>query len=1072
MPEWKAVFYMSACEKINIKDRAKAASRSCTIALVAILFACVFVVSFQAQTVQVESSSAPAPTATLIRRPSPTPISSKPSANSSSQFGVNRAPKGNNTWTSVGPGGGDIHALAIDPQTQSTLYAGTLFGMFKSTDSGSSWTAINTGLTEQNVQKIALGSQNPNILLASTVGFTSSNHLFKSTDKGASWSALDYGSNSYISALEIDPQNSYIIYVATSTNGPYKSEDGGDTWTSLSGNGLTETSIGCLTVDAQAPNILYAGSNNGIFKSTNHGDTWSQLNIGFTSLTACPLAIDPQNSSKIYAAVGRYGIIASADQGDHWGSPHCFGQFCNAYANSIVIDYETPARIYVGTDDHHFGIYKSSDGNLSWSPVFDLNGLDVYAMAIDSQNAVYAGTDGSGIFKTWDGGSTWSNENNGLNITSIGAIAFDPRTPGTAYAGLTCWGSGCFAGGVFKTINNGLNWDAINDGLLANNIASLANSPWNPSMLYAGSDINGSGIFSSTNGGTNWTFISRGLDHYPFAGIGVLALTIDPDAPSTIYAGTYLLGIYKSTDGGVTWNHASDGLLSNIVSSIAIDPSNPSTIYAGTGYVRNNAGGDGVYKSTNGGMSWARSSTSAAVSALAIDQQNSDIIYAGVGGGILKSIDAGGSWMAILGGYDVRAIAIDPQSSNRVYAGAYGGGVLISQDSGANWNSLNDRLTNINVSALAIDPYFPNSIYIGTDGGGVFRIDLTLPFGALTAPASNSSTGTALIQLVANAWESDTSASIKQVQFNVFYDGSWRTIDVVATSPYQTTWDTPADLRSQILKFGINVVDSAGNVAYNAGGIVQVNFKESLGNPSVLENWIPSRWYLNQRTLTDDIDSGDNKCSVASMAMLLAANGLIPRCDSCMAAVANEMYPSVLDNSGIATIGKMRDVLRQNGLTSDYISASADAAWGAIKQEVDAARPVIIRTAGHVMTLEGHFFVAVGYRYTITNRLVIAYDPYGHWQGTCCQNNYDKNKNTVYSASHKGRWVYYDFDAVFGSSNYIITARPNASPSLPRRTASPITPPDAESDEPLDLGTYFGVKISIGFPLYFPLIRR
>src|SRR5207245_2023532 len=128
---------------------------------------------------------------------------------------------GINSWTSNGPEGGWIVALAIDPVTPATLYAGTyLGGVFKSTDGGGSWSAVNSGLPYYpsnpyypEVFALTIDPQTPATLYAGT---TLCGSVFKSTDGGGSWSALSTGlpnyANSYVAALAVDPQTPATLY--------------------------------------------------------------------------------------------------------------------------------------------------------------------------------------------------------------------------------------------------------------------------------------------------------------------------------------------------------------------------------------------------------------------------------------------------------------------------------------------------------------------------------------------------------------------------------------------------------------------------------------------------------------------------------------------------------------------------------------------------------------------------------------------------------------------------------------------------------------------------------------------
>ena len=128
---------------------------------------------------------------------------------------------GTNVWTSHGPEGGIIRALAIDPQTPTTLYAGTWDGVFKSTDGAATWSEFNAGLTHTDVYALAIDPQTPTTLYAGTWG----GGVFKSTNGGAHWSALNAGlTNTYVRALAIDPQTPSTLYAGTEGGGVFDME--------------------------------------------------------------------------------------------------------------------------------------------------------------------------------------------------------------------------------------------------------------------------------------------------------------------------------------------------------------------------------------------------------------------------------------------------------------------------------------------------------------------------------------------------------------------------------------------------------------------------------------------------------------------------------------------------------------------------------------------------------------------------------------------------------------------------------------------------------------------------------
>jgi hypothetical protein len=309
------------------------------------------------------------------------------------------------------------------------------------------------------------------------------------------------------------------------------------------------------------------------------------------------------------------------------------------------------------------------------------------------------------------GVNTWTT--NGPTAGPIQALAIDPSNPGTLFAG---GGGGLvFPEGVFKTTNGGESWTPPSAQLFNTDILAMAIDPSTPSTLYAAtvslSDFPDS-LFKSTDGGASWTESLHGHDVY--------SLAIDPSAPATIYAGTGDEGVLKSTDGGASWNPVGTvDQPGTYIAALAIDPTAPATIYASTGAA--------VIKSTNGGATWTKSVHGNDVSCFAINPSAPATIYAGTGGnGVLMSTDSGVNWSPVspweLDGSVVDALAIDPSTPATIYAGTLDAGVFRSTDAGASWTPINVGLGNLAVSALALDPSMPSRLYAGT-GGGVYEVD-------------------------------------------------------------------------------------------------------------------------------------------------------------------------------------------------------------------------------------------------------------------------------------------------------------------------------------------------------------
>src|ERR1051325_4394938 len=177
-------------------------------------------------------------------------------------------------WTSNGPEGGVVNTLAIAPSDPNIVYAGTSGGgVYKTTDGGAHWAAINGGLTSiDHILSLTVDPLNPNLVYAGNW----SGMAYKSTDGGGHWASAFTGqSNGDIHALAIDPSDSSIIY-AGGDSGLSRSMNGGTSWA------LTTTSISrnvyALAADSRNGTI-YAGTSGGLFKSANRGASWDNLGL-------------------------------------------------------------------------------------------------------------------------------------------------------------------------------------------------------------------------------------------------------------------------------------------------------------------------------------------------------------------------------------------------------------------------------------------------------------------------------------------------------------------------------------------------------------------------------------------------------------------------------------------------------------------------------------------------------------------------------------------------------------------------------------------------------------------------
>ena len=182
--------------------------------------------------------------------------------------------------------------------------------MFRTTDGGDNWTAINGGLTSLEVYAIAVDPTSAGTVYAATVG----DGIFKSTTGGAAWSTVNTGLTSlYVVSLAIDAANPGTVYAGTG-NGVFKTTNGGANWASSS-SGIGFATMRALAIDPTSPSTVYAGGIGVVYKTTNGGTSWSLVHIGLESVehTVTPgineLVVDPSSPSTVYVTADTGGVL-------------------------------------------------------------------------------------------------------------------------------------------------------------------------------------------------------------------------------------------------------------------------------------------------------------------------------------------------------------------------------------------------------------------------------------------------------------------------------------------------------------------------------------------------------------------------------------------------------------------------------------------------------------------------------------------------------------------------------------------------------------------------------------------
>jgi uncharacterized repeat protein (TIGR01451 family) len=349
----------------------------------------------------------------------------------------------------------------------------------------------------------------------------------------------------------------------------------------------------------------------------------------------------------------------------------------------------------------------------------------------------------------------------------LAAVAADPGNANILYLAAS-------GGGVWKTTNGGTSWTPE---LESNNVnwngaqptetmGAIAVAAGNSSVIYAGTgeannsgdSYYGRGVLKSTDGGATWTLLrgNSGVNEFDRKAIAQIAVDPSDASGNTVYVAIARgdvngvggnNGIWKSTNGGTTWTNTTASIsTSAFYTDVAIDPNTSTTVYMAIGNFNGNSL-NAVYKSTNGGSTWAiagnyPSGTADGLIRVALSKANSSVLYSSITNpstsGLLKmmkSTDGGTTWsqltsapnyMGAQGWYD-STLAVDPSNSSVIYAGGQAGssGVIESRDGGTTWFNIGTGQSGNNGPhadhhGAAFDA---NGKFLDGDDGGIWRLD-------------------------------------------------------------------------------------------------------------------------------------------------------------------------------------------------------------------------------------------------------------------------------------------------------------------------------------------------------------
>jgi photosystem II stability/assembly factor-like uncharacterized protein len=569
------------------------------------------------------------------------------------KFGVFRFDSQSQSWTEVNNGLLDrnVNTFAV---SGGKLFAGTDAGVWVSTNRGESWKLTNSGMNTQSCGEIVVRDNR----LLTGVGDV----VYASVDNGNNWTPANDSLEP--AALQIPPEwgqrglNKEVnclaaindVVIAGTGGGVFRSIDRGQNWEGAS-QGLPNGEFGSLAPSINTLAVIgakiYAGVDDcGLFISDDLGRSWTEASRDLRELTVIGLV---SKGEKLFAATSEDGVFVSLDQGRHWKATGAFFSGKEILSLAGIGDH-----LLAGTTN---GIYLSTDEVQSWM-ASETGFTDLHAHPFVVSGAkIFVGTN-KGLLVSPDQGRSWTK----LGVIETGAGYFGQGLEITA---LAVSGSSLFAGtweGVFLSTDDGRSWAQLGVNLRQQRVVmSLA---VNGTDVLAGCD-NGR-IYLSPDLGRRWAMVNTWID-----------------SPHTIAPGIF-------TDGTKFLKISVVGKTHLIVGR-----------------------DDGLFVSTNRGQTWRPTGVTRPVYSLSVI---GSAIFAGGEGGVLISKDNGRSWAPSAAGlnntYPVEAFAV---KGDRIYAAQQG--VYVSSDGGRSWTPINDGLPDLRMVGLVVND---TNIFVRTYHGWLF----------------------------------------------------------------------------------------------------------------------------------------------------------------------------------------------------------------------------------------------------------------------------------------------------------------------------------------------------------------